>query len=64
MGMMASSDENYIAAKIVENYVEKGISGNQLAEIYLQTLSTGEVLNDNVLNARKLRTFLLKKIDA
>jgi hypothetical protein len=67
MGLMASSDENYIAASMVEKSEEKGISGDQLAEIYLQTLRTGEaceVLGDKVLNPRNLRSFILKKIDA
>jgi hypothetical protein len=67
MGLMASSDENYIAATMVEKSEEKGISGNQLAEIYLNSLKTGEAceaLGDKVLNARKLRSFILKKIDA
>jgi hypothetical protein len=67
MGLMASWDENYIAASMVEKSEEKGISGNQLAEIYLESLKSGEacqVLGDNILKPRKLRSFILNKIDA
>ena len=67
MGIMASSDENYIAATMVEKSEAKGISGNQLADIYLESLKSGEAcekLGEKVFNARKLRSFVLDKIDA
>ena len=64
MGLMASSDENYIAEKMVEQSSKKGISGSQLAEIYLESLRSGEAcekLGDKVFNPRKLRSFILDK---